>query len=334
VGAVTAIMLFVSVVLHELGHSLVALRYKIPVNSITLYIFGGIAQIGKEPPSAIAEFWIAVAGPAVSFALALLFQLLQNVFTGFAPLFALVKYLAYINGTLGLFNLIPGFPLDGGRVFRAIVWGTSHNYRKATLIAAGLGRVIAFGFILFGVWQIFKGDYGNGLWIAFIGWFLESAARSQVQQQQLHDLLEGYTVQQIMNPDYGSIPAETTLQDLVDQHIFKNGKRCYVITDLSDQVVGILTLHHLQTIPKTDWTQTTAAQVMMPMSQVKWLQPTTPIKSALENMDRGGVNQLPVMQNGQMLGMLTREDIISFLRTQVELGLHGNSKNHLGHLQG
>jgi Zn-dependent protease/CBS domain-containing protein len=334
VGAVTAIMLFVSVVLHELGHSLVALRYKIPVNSITLYIFGGIAQIGSEPPSATAEFWIAVAGPAVSFSLALLFQLLQNVFTGFAPLFALVKYLAYINGTLGLFNLIPGFPLDGGRVFRAIVWGASHNLRKATLIAAGLGRVIAYGFILFGVLQIFKGDYGNGLWIAFIGWFLESAASSQVQQQKLHDLLEGYSVQQIMTTDYATIPAETTLQDLVDQHILKKGKRCYVITDLTDQVVGILTLHHLQAIPKTDWPQTTAAQVMMPLGQVKWLQPGTPVKSALENMDRGGVNQLPVMQDGQILGMLTREDIISFLRTQVELGLHRNSKNHLGHQQG
>ncbi|MFN2236494.1 MAG: CBS domain-containing protein, partial [Anaerolineales bacterium] len=182
--------------------------------------------------------------------------------------------------------------------------------------------------------QIFKGDYGNGLWIAFIGWFLESAASSQVQQQKLHDLLEGYTVQQIMTTDYATIPAETTLQDLVDQHIFKKGKRCYVVTDLRDQAVGILTLHHLQAIPKLDWPQTTAAQVMMPLSQVKWLQPGTPVKSALENMDRGGVNQLPVMQDSQILGMLTREDIISFLRTQVELGLHRNSKNHLGHQQG
>jgi Zn-dependent protease/CBS domain-containing protein len=333
VGAVTALMLFVSVILHELGHSLVAIRYKIPVNSITLYVFGGIAQIGSEPPSAIAEFWIAIAGPAVSFGLAVIFHLLQSVFTGIAPLLALVEYLAYINGTLALFNLIPGFPLDGGRVFRAIVWGASHNLRKATLIAAGLGRAIAFGFILYGVWQIFNGNLGNGLWIAFIGWFLESAATSQVQQQTVHDLLEGHTVQQVMNRNYVTIPEAITLQHLVEQHIFEEGKRCFVITDEAGQVVGLLTLHHLKEIPRTDWPGKTAGQVMTPLSQVKWLQPTTPIKAALEEMDRDGVNQLPVMSDSQILGMLTREDVISFLRTQVELGLHNNAGRHHLHQQ-
>jgi len=324
VGAVTTLLLFGSVVLHELGHSLVALRYKIPVNSITLYIFGGIAQIGSEPPSAMAEFWIAIAGPAVSFGLALLFQILQPIFTGIAPLLALAKYLAYINGSLALFNLIPGFPLDGGRVFRAIVWGTSHNLRKATLVAATVGRVIAFLFILFGVWQIFSGNLGNGLWIAFIGWFLESAATSQVQQQMAHDLLEGHTVQQIMNRNYISIPAASTLQNLVDTHILASGRRCFVVTDNSGQFIGLLTLHHLSEIPKADWPTKTAGQVMTPMSRIKWLQPTTPVKAALKEMDQGGVNQLPVMLNNQILGMLTREDVISFLHTQAELGLHRN----------
>jgi len=324
VGAVTSILLFGSVVLHELGHSLVALRYKIPVNSITLFIFGGVAQIGSEPPSAMAEFWIALAGPAVSFGLAIIFQILQPIFTGVAPLLALAKYLAYINGILALFNLIPGFPLDGGRVFRAIVWGISHNLRKATLVAATVGRVIAFLFILFGVWQIFSGNLGNGLWIAFIGWFLESAATSQVQQQSVHDLLEGHTVQQIMNRNYITIPATLTLQNLVEMHILANGRRCFVVTDDSDQIIGLLTLHHLSEIPKADWPAKTTGEVMTPLSRIKWLQPTTSVKVALEEMDQDGVNQLPVMLNGQILGMLTREDIISFLRTQAELGLHHN----------
>jgi len=326
VGAVTALLLFVSVVLHELGHSFVALRYKVPVKSITLFIFGGVAQIGSEPPSAMAEFLIAIAGPIVSFGLAIIFQILQPIFTGIAPLLALAKYLAYINGSLALFNLIPGFPLDGGRVFRAIVWGTSHNLRKATLVAATLGRVIAFLFILFGVWQIFSGNLGNGLWIAFIGWFLESAASSQVQQQTVYDLLEGHTVQQLMNRNYGSIPAALTLQNLVDTHILASGRRCFVVKDDSDQVIGLLTLHHLSEIPKSDWPVMTAGQVMAPLSQVKWLQPTTPVKAALEKMDQDGVNQLPVMLNNQILGMLTREDIISFLHTQAELGLHHNPR--------
>ena len=161
-GALTAILFFASVLLHELGHSVIALRYKIPVRSITLFIFGGIAQIGAEPPSAVAEFWIAIAGPLVSFALALFFWLLHYIAGGLAPLLALAQYLAYINGVLGLFNLIPGFPLDGGRVFRAIVWGITHNFQRATRIAATLGRGIAFLFIAWGVWQIFTGNLPTG----------------------------------------------------------------------------------------------------------------------------------------------------------------------------
>jgi Zn-dependent protease len=199
VGGVTAVLLFVSVLLHELGHSVVAMRYKIPVRSITLFIFGGVAQIGAEPPSAIAEFWIAVAGPLVSFALAALFGLLQPVVTSIGPLLALAKYLAYINGVLGLFNLIPGFPLDGGRVFRAIVWGITHNLRRATTIAGNLGRLIGFLFIFYGVWQMVSGNFINGLWIAFIGWFLESAAIAQIQQQRVQGLLSGHRVSEVMS---------------------------------------------------------------------------------------------------------------------------------------
>jgi len=190
-GAVTAIMLFVSVLLHELGHAAVALRYKIPVRGITLFIFGGAAQIATEPPSAGAEFWIAIAGPIVSLALAILYRLMQPIFGADAPLSALVKYLAYINGTLALFNLIPGFPLDGGRVFRAIIWGVTHSLRRATLVAVRVGRFIAFLFIFVGAWQMLAGHLGNGLWIACVGWFLASAVTSQVQQQPIRDVLAG-----------------------------------------------------------------------------------------------------------------------------------------------
>jgi Zn-dependent protease len=180
VGAVTAILFFASVVLHELGHSVLALRYKIPVTSITLFIFGGIAQIAAEPPSPVAEFVIALAGPLTSFALAAIFGLLQGVLTNVAPALAAAKYLAYINGTLALFNLIPGFPLDGGRVFRAIVWGATRNLRRATEIAATVGRAIAFLFILVGVWQVLQGNWANGLWIAFIGWSARAAPFSRL----------------------------------------------------------------------------------------------------------------------------------------------------------
>jgi Zn-dependent protease len=318
VGAATAIMLFVSVLLHELGHSVVAMRYKIPVRSITLFIFGGVAQIGAEPPSASAEFWIALAGPVVSFALAILFGLLQPIFVAVAPLLALAQYLAYINGTLAVFNLIPGFPLDGGRVFRAIVWGVTHNLRRATIIAANVGRVIAYLFILVGVWQMLNGNFGTGLWIAFIGWFLENAASAQVQQQTVHDLLADHRVTEVMSRDYATIPENATLQNLVDDHILGAGRRCLLVTQ-DDKTVGMLTVHNVKEVPRTAWPTTTAAQTMIPMAQVKRVEPGEELWAALEEMDRDGVNQLPVMVDGQCLGMLSREDVISYMRTRREL---------------
>jgi Zn-dependent protease/CBS domain-containing protein len=320
VGAITAIMLFVSVLLHELGHSVVAMHYKIPVRSITLFIFGGISQIGAEPSSAGVGFWISIAGPVVSFALAALFSLMQPFFAGVAPLLALSKYLAYINVALGVFNLVPGFPLDGGGVLRAIVWGVTHNMRRATLIAANVGRFIAYLFIFFGVWQVLGGNFMNGLWIAFIGWFLESAARGQVQQLALHDILAGHKVSQAMNRQYTAIPADTSLQRLVDDHILAGGRRSFVVKR-SDAVIGLLTIHHLKEIPRSGWPTMTAAQAMIPAEQMKRVRPDAELWAALEEMDRDGVNQLPVMVDGQIQGMLSREDVVSYLRTLRELGV-------------
>jgi len=179
VGVATSVLYFVSVLLHELGHSAVALVYKIPVRSITLFMFGGVAHIGAESPSASAEFRIAIAGPLVSFALAAIFYALQKVAGGIQPLYGLAKYLAFINLALGAFNLIPGYPLDGGRVFRAAVWAVTHDLQRATLIATSVGRGFGFLFIMVGVWQMLGGNLVGGLWIAFIGWFLESAAAAQ-----------------------------------------------------------------------------------------------------------------------------------------------------------
>jgi len=191
-GAATAIVFFLSILLHELGHSVVALRYKVPVRSITLFVFGGVANIGGEPPSARAEFLIAIAGPLVSFGLGLLFYALQPAFTASEPLLGLSRYLTYINFGVALFNLVPGYPLDGGRVFRAIVWAVTHDMRRATLVAANAGRFFGFLLILVGAWQILVGNFGGGVWIAFIGWFLDSAATAQAQQLVVQDLLAGH----------------------------------------------------------------------------------------------------------------------------------------------
>ena len=318
-GAVTAIMLFASVLLHELGHSVVAIRYKIPVRSITLFIFGGVARIGAEPPSAVSEFWIAVAGPLVSLSLAILFFVLKPLTAGIEPLLGLLKYLAYINLALVLFNLIPGYPLDGGRVFRAIVWAVTKNMRRATLMAAKVGRFWGYLFIFIGVWRMFSGDFGGGLWIAFIGWFLENAAAAQIQQVMFQGLLAGHTVSQAMSSHCAAIPAELTLQQLVDEHILSGGQRCFLVNRGSD-AVGLMTLHRIREVPRSDWQTTSAAQVMLPLDKLMRISPDKELWAALQQMDRDGVNQLPVMTDSRVVGMLSREDVITFLRTVQELG--------------
>lgn len=318
VAAVTTIIFFVSVLLHELGHSIMAMRYKLPVKSINLYIFGGISEISSEPTNAASEFVIAFAGPLTSLILAGIFYLLELVFKGVAPIFAMTKYLAFINASLAVFNLIPGFPLDGGRVFRAIVWAITKNLRRATEIAGLLGHAVAFLFILIGVWQLFQGNWINGLWIAFIGWFLENAVVGQVQQQRTHALLSGHTVEQIMSRSCAMVSGNLSLQELVDQYILDKGQRCLVVMR-ADQPAGLLTMHNIRQVPRERWSTTTAYEVMTPMDQVKMTGPKVGLEQALEQMGKDGVNQLPVMENGQVEGMLSREDIVNYLRTLQNL---------------
>jgi Zn-dependent protease/CBS domain-containing protein len=319
-GAATAIMLFVSVVLHELAHSVVARHDKMGVTNITLFIFGGVSQIAAEPPSAGTEFRMAAVGPLTSFGLAIIFLLLQPVLSGIAPLLAMTRYLAYINISLGAFNLIPGFPLDGGRVLRSLVWRASGSFSRATMVAGNVGRFIAYGLILLGVWQIVGGSVGNGLWIAFIGWFLESAASAQVQQQAIQDAMAGHKVSEAMTRGYAAIPADTTLQRLVDEYILKTRGRSFVVTE-GDRPVGLVTMHCVRDTPREQWATTTVAQCMMPLADLKRVKPDDGLWSALQEMDRDGVNQLPVMSGAEMQGMLSRDDVITYLRTRKELGL-------------
>jgi Zn-dependent protease len=317
-GAAAAVLLFVSVLLHELGHSAVALRYKIPVPSITLFLFGGVSQIGAEPPSATAEFLIAMAGPLVSLVLAMFFYLIQPLVSGLEPLLGLAKYLAYINLALAVFNLIPGYPLDGGRVFRAIVWAITGDMGRATVIAARTGRFFAFLFIFAGVWQMFGGNFTGGLWIAFIGWFLDNAASAQLQQVTTRALLAGHTVSQAMSSHCANIPADITLKDLVDEHILATGRRCFVVKR-GENDVGLMTLQRIKDVPRAEWATTRADQAMLPLNQLKSIGPDAELWTAFEQLDRGGVNQLPVTRNHQVVGMLGRDDVISFLRTLQDL---------------
>lgn len=319
VGILTSTMLFVSVILHELGHSVIALRYNIKVKQINLFIFGGLAEIAGEPPKASAEFWIAIAGPIVSFLLSGMFYILQLTTQNFTPAFAVFEYLAYINLLLALFNLIPGFPLDGGRVLRAIVWGVTHNLHRATYIAAMVGRFFGFFFIFIGFLQIFTGNVGSGIWVAFIGWFLESAAMSQLQQQILEEHLSGHLVSEAMTNDYAIVPDDTTIQEVVDNHFLGIGRRSLIVKK-DDQFVGILTMHRIKEIPNDKWENTYVTEVMIPLSDIQKVNPNTLLWDALKMMDKNGVNQLPVMEGNKLAGLLSRESIITFLSLQGYLG--------------
>lgn len=313
IGFATAIMLFVSVLIHELGHSVVAQKFGMSVPRITLFVFGGVSQIADEPPSAKMEFWMAAIGPFVSFALAALFWEIEPLLAWSTPLYALCEYLALMNLILGAFNLIPGFPLDGGRVFRAIIWKFSGNYHRATSIAAGTGRFFGYAFILLGVWQMLAGNFFNGLWIAFIGWFLESAAGSQAQREKLKAVLGQHKVLDAMTRDFPRVAPEVTVQDLVDKHILQTGWQYFVVSD-GDGRVGLVTPGAMREVPRPSWPTTPVSHVAVPLQKLDKTRPDAMLWSALEKMGRDGVEELPVVDGNGIVGMLSREDVVHYLR--------------------
>lgn len=311
-GGVTAVMLFVSVLIHELAHSLVARHFGISVPRITLFLFGGVSQIASEPPNSAAEFWIAVVGPLTSFALAAFCWELEPLVAGSQHLYALAEYLALINLILAIFNLIPGFPLDGGRVFRAILWRFSKNYHRATMAAGFTGRFFGFMLIFYGFWRMLARDFAGGLWIAFIGWFLESAATGQLHQETLKDLLGGHKVADAMQRSFPQANADITLQQLADQTGLSSNGRSVIVT-AQGGVLGQVTLEALRGVPLEAWPFTTAAHVMTPIESIDTTQPGAILWSVLEKMGRDGVNQMPVLDENGIAGMLSREDILHYL---------------------
>jgi CBS domain-containing protein len=266
--------------------------------------------------TARSEFWVALAGPLTSLALGLCFYLLTLIFSGFTPLELLAKYLAFINITLALFNLVPGFPLDGGRVFRAIWWGISHNFQQATSVSVAIGQLVALGFILYGIWQVATGSLGNGVWFIFLGWFLDSAANRQRQQQSLRELLGERQVSEAATRSYVIIPCCITLQKLADDHILGTGRRFYIVEDEQENICGIVTLHDVSQVPRDHWATTNVEQIMVPLEKMRQVHPENSLWDSLEHMDQEGVNQLPVMMDGKLVGVLSRDGIISFLKRQ------------------
>jgi Zn-dependent protease len=297
-----------------------ALREGIGVRGVTLFIFGGVAQISNEPKSAGAEFRIAIAGPLVSLALSGIFALVW-LFTRSIPVIAApAEYLMRINLIMGLFNLIPGFPLDGGRVLRAAVWKLTGSMPKATRVASIGGQLVAFGFIAFGVLSALTGNLLNGLWMAFIGWFLQNAATSAYQHSALEQSLSGITVDQVMKRDFGQIPPLTPLTELVDFRILNTAQRNFLVME-SGQIVGLVTIQNIASIPQRLWPFTIARQVMTPIERLDGLEPYMELIAALHKMEVENAQTMPVLQNHQLVGILSRDDVARYLRMRKELGM-------------
>ncbi|PYS89831.1 MAG: hypothetical protein DMF64_16640 [Acidobacteria bacterium] len=321
---VTGLLFFTAILLHELSHAAVAKGRGLPVRSITLFALGGIALIEKEANDAKTEFWIGLVGPIASI-------LIGAVCLGLAwalgwslavaphtPLAAMLMWLGVINIGLALFNLIPGFPLDGGRVLRAVIWWATGDAARSTRIAARVGQFVAFAFIVFGIMRFFGGAGFGGLWLTFIGWFLLEAARASYAQVEITESLRGARVGDVMTRDYPVVEGQANLQAFVDGHLLRTGQRCFIVEE-SGRAVGLVTPHEIKEIERERWSSVMVREVMRPLDKLRTVKPSTPVAKVLELMGREDVNQLPVLQDGHLTGIISRSHILRLLQTRAEL---------------
>ena len=324
VGVLTSLLFFGSVLFHELAHSVVALYYKIPVHSITLFIFGGIARIGKEPSKPIQEFNIAVAGPVASFFLAGLFGAMLLLLPSDQNIGALSKILGGSNFILAIFNLAPGFPLDGARIFRAIVWGVTKDFSRATLIAGSSGRVVAYALMGIGGYEVFyKNDWFSGLWLGVIGLYLLNAAQQSIAQMTIRDALAGLHASDVMSHEVPTIDGHITLEEYGSE-LLRTGRRCHLVLS-GDRLVGMMNVHMLNAVPRPEWANNSVQAAMIPRDKIQWTTPEEPLLRLLERLLSADINQMPVVSGAsdeapQIVGMVTRDSILRVMQTHSELG--------------
>jgi Zn-dependent protease/predicted transcriptional regulator len=324
IAIITGLLFFVSILLHELSHAAVAKLRGIPVRAITLFALGGVAQIEKDAADAKSEFWMGIIGPITS-------VLIGVVCLGLAwlsgwnfaseavsPPAAMFMWLGFINVALAIFNMIPGFPLDGGRVLRAVVWWITGDANRSTRIAAGVGQFVALGFILLGIWRFFSGAGFGGLWIAFIGWFLLDAARASGAQVEITERLTGVKVGDVMTAQFPVVDANSNLQTFVQEHLLPTGQRCFVVLE-QGRPAGIITPHEVKEVDRARWPYTTVGDVMRSLENLRTVSPERPVAEALEMMGREDVNQMPVVHRGKLAGIISRGHILRVLQTRAEL---------------
>jgi Zn-dependent protease/predicted transcriptional regulator len=320
----TAVLFFAGLIAHEMSHAIVAKARGLPVHKITLFLLGGMAQIESEPADASTEFWMGIAGPIASALIgcALLGLALLSGWTlrtqPQTPGLAILVWLGYINLALAAFNMIPGFPLDGGRVLRAILWWVTGNANRSTRIAAQVGRLVGVLFVAYGILNYFGGRGINGLWLAFIGWFLLQAAGSSLVQVKASALLRGVRVRDVMSRDCPTVDGSMDLQRFVDEHLLTAGRRCYLVVD-GQHVAGLITPHEVRAVERSRWPVVPVREAMRPVSTIHSLSPDASALQALEMMSREDVNQLPVVEDGQLEGTVSRGHLLQVLQARSEI---------------
>ena len=327
ISAIAALLFFASVLLHELAHAIVALRFKMSVSSITLFLLGGVANLTKEPPSARAEFFMASAGPLTSLTIGALAFLVQQLVTNnidvvpsLQPVEGVARYLSFINIAVALFNLVPGFPLDGGRVLRSIIWGVRRDRVAATRIAARGGQLVAGLMVVYGVSRALDGEAMTGLWMFLIAYFLYGAASQSLQQERVTAAVGSVRVAQLMTTNYRSAPAGISIGQLIRDVVLPNNLQAIPIV-AHDRLVGLVRITDLRKVEQDQWATTSVDAVMTPVSEVATVTPDEQIVAAIERFGGGDVPLLPVVDHGSLVGVLFRDAVVGYVRMQETLGL-------------
>jgi Zn-dependent protease/CBS domain-containing protein len=317
IGIATSVIFFASVLAHELSHSLVGRRYGIPVKSITLFLFGGVAHISREASDPATELKMALAGPLCSLTLCGLFFGISYLSQDIDYVTKMTWWLGMINGILAVFNMIPGFPLDGGRVLRAVIWRVKGDYLKASRIATNAGYMVSYVFIGGGILLLIYG-YLDGLWFIILGFFLNGAARTTYRQTVLREALKGYTAQDVMTGDFPRIPGTITIKELVQKMFLTTSSPGFLIGD-ADRVDGVLTINQLKKVPRKYWEMTTAGQAMTPVENIKGVHPSDDALQILEGMEQENLELVAVVNFGKVVGIIPRDNMLLFAQRVQDL---------------
>jgi Zn-dependent protease/CBS domain-containing protein len=320
-GIVGALGLFVSIVAHEFCHSLAARRSGMPMKGITLFIFGGVAEMNQEPSSARDEFIIAIVGPLSSLAIAVAFYLLTLVgeIAGWSmSVVGVMGYLALINLILAVFNLVPAFPLDGGRVLRACLWAWKGDLRKATRLAARIGEGFSLVMIGLGILRILTGYFIGGMWLILIGLFLRSAAQASYRQLLTRRALEGEPLQRFMNPEPVTVPPEIRLDRLVEDYIYRFHHKLYPVVD-GERLIGCITNRQVKEIPRERWSETRVGDLAQACSEENTIDPETDAVQALARMHRSNTGRMMVVKGDRLIGIIALKDLLEFLSMKIDL---------------